>query len=173
MTLNILRLESPPPIFLEFIINWRTPSQKFIEKTSIEYIFIKFTQILDYVFIILTCTLLAYSSRICRLFLKFCLSTSITWLCRSMCFWNVYDFFLQSYMLLNQFHLNLSWVMKLWTWLCLRPVTTKYCNIMCAKYQADIHIDGIDGCDIILAGCPIPAHILLSIPGFNTIKEKC
>ena len=34
----------------------------------------------------------------------------------------------------------------------LAPVTIKCCNINICKYQADIHIHGIDGCDIILAG---------------------
>jgi hypothetical protein len=51
-------------------------------------------QVLDkYLFNIPTCTLLASSSRMCRLFLKLFFQYKISWLCGSMCFQNVHDFF--------------------------------------------------------------------------------
>ena len=58
-------------IFLEFIINLRATLQNFVEKYQFNVILSCFKQILDnYMFNISTCTLLAPSSKICRLFLK-------------------------------------------------------------------------------------------------------
>ena len=58
-------------IFLEFIINLRENSQRFFERNQFNIILSWLKQILDdYVFNLFTCTLLALSSKICRLFLK-------------------------------------------------------------------------------------------------------
>ena len=81
-------------MFLEFTLNLRASLQKFVEKHQFYVILSCFMQIFhNYLSNISTCTLLAPSSKIGRLFLKFILLTNIAWLCESMCFSNVYDFF--------------------------------------------------------------------------------
>ena len=82
-------------IFLEFIINLTTPLQNFVEKHQFNVTLSCFKQILDnYVFNKSSCILLAPSFKISRLFLENELSTYIAWLCKSICFPNVDDFFL-------------------------------------------------------------------------------
>jgi hypothetical protein len=59
------------PIFLEFIINLRASSTtKFVEKHQLDVILSFFLKLNNYTFNISTCTLLALSSKICRLFVK-------------------------------------------------------------------------------------------------------
>ena len=101
-------------IFLEFTINLRPSLQKFVERYQLDIIlsFLNIFQTITRVPNISTCTLLAMSSKICRLFLRIkivkrnCLALQIN------VFSNVYDFFLHKiqskYIVLNHFHVNLS-----------------------------------------------------------------
>ena len=71
---------------------------KICKKNQIQYNFIMFKHILNnYMINISTCTLLAPSSKLCKLLLKFVMSTKIAQLRGSMCFSNVCDLFLHKF----------------------------------------------------------------------------
>ena len=81
-------------IFLEFIIYFRASLQYLVETHQLMQFYCALNIIQTVTFSISpTCTPLVLSSKICRLFLKIFVSI-IVWLYRSLCFQNVYDFFL-------------------------------------------------------------------------------
>ena len=79
MTLNILNLDDSYFIFFifpKFFINLRASLQIFVENHQFHVVLSCFKQVSDnYVFNVSSCTILASSSRICRLFLNNNLAT--------------------------------------------------------------------------------------------------
>ena len=72
----------------EFIINWQSSSNSFVENHHFNVILSCFKNFLD------TCSIplpLPQSSKYVDFFFLFIFSTWITWLCISVCFQNVYD----------------------------------------------------------------------------------